>query len=344
MSATRGFAGIVPTESGGSGGGGGAVDSVFGRTGTVSAANGDYDSYYVSLSAAQTIVAVHTFDPAVAGAPFLLGANATGQLVTGLNADKLDGSDASAFAAASHNHAASAITSGTLALARGGVNADLSATGPGYLKQASSGASITVAYPAESEVTFTDITTGNASTSKHGYLPKLPNDATKFLDGTGAWSTLPNAGASDITFSENVGAYLDESLSADGKWTGLVIAGTAGATLAFGEVCYLAVADSRWELADSDAASTSGDVQLGICVLAAASDGSATKMLLFGTIRADAKFPTLTIGAPVHLSGTAGAVQVAAPTTTDSVTRRLGFALTADSFMFNPSPDYYTHT
>lgn len=67
-------------------------------------------------------------------------------------------------------------------------------------------------------------------------------------------------------------------------------------------------------------------------------------MLLFGTIRADAKFPTLTIGAPVHLSGTAGAVQVAAPTTTDSVTRRLGFALTADSFMFNPSPDYYTHT
>lgn len=190
MSATRGFAGIVPTESGGSGGGGGAVDSVFGRTGTVSAANGDYDSYYVSLSAAQTVVAVHTFNPAVAGAPFLLGANATGQLVTGLNADKLDGSDASAFAAASHNHAASAITSGTLALARGGVNADLSATGPGYLKQASSGASITVAYPAESEVTFTDITTGNASTTKHGYLPKLPNDATKFLDGTGAWDTI----------------------------------------------------------------------------------------------------------------------------------------------------------
>lgn len=42
--------------------------------------------------------------------------------------------------------------------------------------------------PAESSVTFTDITTGNASTTKHGYVPKLPNDATQYYDGTGAFS------------------------------------------------------------------------------------------------------------------------------------------------------------
>lgn len=35
----------------------------------------------------------------------------------------------------------------------------------------------------------TDITTNNVSTSKHGLTPKLPNDNTKFLDGTGAYST-----------------------------------------------------------------------------------------------------------------------------------------------------------
>lgn len=34
-----------------------------------------------------------------------------------------------------------------------------------------------------------DNTTQNVSTTKHGYAPKAPNDATKFLDGTGAWST-----------------------------------------------------------------------------------------------------------------------------------------------------------
>jgi len=147
-----------------------------------------------------------------------------------------------------------------------------------------------------------------------------------------------------LDLGENASVGLDESLSADGKYTGITIEGTAGTALAFGDVVYLAVADSRWELLDADAASTSGDVLPGICVLAAAGDGSATRILLYGTIRADAAFPTLTVGAPVYASTTAGDVQVAQPSGTDDVIRVLGFALTADSFMFNPSPDYITHT
>jgi hypothetical protein len=34
----------------------------------------------------------------------------------------------------------------------------------------------------------TDVTTLNVSTTAHGLTPKLPNDATKYLDGTGAYS------------------------------------------------------------------------------------------------------------------------------------------------------------
>jgi len=52
---------------------------------------------------------------------------------SGLDADLLDGQHASAFADASHNHAASDITSGTLAHERGGLEADVSAYG-GLLK------------------------------------------------------------------------------------------------------------------------------------------------------------------------------------------------------------------
>lgn len=48
--------------------------------------------------------------------------------------------------------------------------------------------------PAESAVTFTDITTNNASTSKHGYLKKLSNSATEYMDGTGNWSTPSGGG------------------------------------------------------------------------------------------------------------------------------------------------------
>ena len=44
-----------------------------------------------------------------------------------------------------HNHAATEITSGTLALSRGGTGTDLSATGPGFLKQAGVGSAVTVA-------------------------------------------------------------------------------------------------------------------------------------------------------------------------------------------------------
>lgn len=144
--------------------------------------------------------------------------------------------------------------------------------------------------------------------------------------------------------AEGASIDLDPSLSADGTYTGIAITGTAGATLAFGDIIYLAAADSRWELADASAASTSGSVLVGICVLAAAADGSATKILLQGNIRADTAFPALTISAPVYISETAGDVTNTAPTTTDSVTRVLGFALTADSMYFNPSGDYITHT
>lgn len=97
---------------------------------------------------------------------------------------------------------------------------------------------------------------------------------------------------------------LDPVLSADGKWSGITETGTAGATLAFGDLCYFQASDSRWELVDANV-SAGYDKKLGICVLAAASDGSATEMLLIGKIRADTNFPTLTIGSPAYMAETA---------------------------------------
>jgi hypothetical protein len=60
-------------------------------------ATGDVHTQYVHKDTARTITAVHTFNPASPGAPFILGANAASQLVTGLNADKLDGLDEASF-------------------------------------------------------------------------------------------------------------------------------------------------------------------------------------------------------------------------------------------------------
>jgi len=68
----------------------------------------------------------------------------------------------------------------------------------------------------------------------------------------------------NIIFGENTSLDLDPAGSADGKYSGICITGTAGATLAFGDLCYLAVADSRWELTDADAAATAGTPLLGM--------------------------------------------------------------------------------
>ena len=68
--------------------------------GTLLGLGDDDHAQYVHVSAPRTITAQHIFAPSIAQAPFVLGANAQGQLVAGLNADLLDGFSAAAFASA----------------------------------------------------------------------------------------------------------------------------------------------------------------------------------------------------------------------------------------------------
>ena len=147
----------------------------------------------------------------------------------------------------------------------------------------------------------------------------------------------------ELNLGENAGLVIDAALSADGKYSGIVEAGTAGAALAFGDLCYFQASDSRWELVDANL-SAGYDKKLGICVLAASADGDATKMLLYGKVRADTAFPTFTIAAPVYMSETAGDVVVTQPTTADVAIRKIGFGNTADELFFCPDSIYVTHT
>ena len=140
---------------------------------------------------------------------------------------------------------------------------------------------------------------------------------------------------------ENNAIMLEPTLSADGKYSGIVETGIAGVTLAFGDLCYFAVADSRWELADATVVATSKG-RLGICVLAATGDAEATTMLTYGKIRADTAFSALTtVGAPVFVSETPGDVTSTIPTkATDVVVRIIGEAVTGNVLFFKPDGAY----
>jgi hypothetical protein len=196
--------------------------------------------------------------------------------------------------------------------------------------------------PAGTSGTSGSGTSGSSGSSGTSGAPGAAGSSGTSGSGTsGTSGTLVSPMTTEVDLGENAGFVLDAALSATGKYSGISEAGTAGATLAFGDLCYLQTSDSRWELVDANVTAGYAN-KLGICILAAAADGSATKMLLWGKVRSSA-FPTLTIGAPVYISETAGDVVVAQPTTADACIRIVGFGNTADELFFCPSPDYVTH-
>ena len=95
------------------------------HSGLANLSNDDH-TQYVHNTIARTISAVHTFNPSATGAAFSLGTKSTGQLITGLNADLLDGYHASALFSSGPTGAIGAI--GTT-----GPQGNLGPTGPAII-------------------------------------------------------------------------------------------------------------------------------------------------------------------------------------------------------------------
>src|SRR6185503_12648476 len=75
-----------------------------------------------------------------------------------------------------------------------------SAVSTNFLTAISDAGVVSAAQPTDADLSLSAITTNDVSTTKHGFAPTLPNDATKYLDGTGAY-TVP-AGSSGLVLLE----------------------------------------------------------------------------------------------------------------------------------------------
>lgn len=177
----------------------------------------------------------------------------------------------------------------------------------------------------------------------------LSTAANDLLFGSGSNTYIKKTLAESIAIllgaaiGENVSVILTHP-SVDGKWCGITEAGVAGATLAFGDLVYLQTSDHRWELASANDAAAGCNLKLGICVLAADNDGSATNVLLYGKVRGDTAFPDLTLGAPAYMSTTAGDITATAPSGSTDIIRVVGHGdIDKDTLFFNPSQDWFEH-
>jgi hypothetical protein len=108
----------------------------------------------------------------------------------------------------------------------------------------------------------------------------------------------------------------------------IVVTGTAGTTVAAGDIVYFNTTDQEWGLADIDTPETSTDAPIGIAQGAGTDNNAITNGVLI--LGLDTTQTGMTGGADIHLSSTAG------DTTETASGLVLGRAKDADELYFNP--------
>jgi len=95
----------------------------------------------------------------------------------------------------------------------------------------SSGGSLGFVQVTEAMQILADNTTANVSTTAHGYAPKLPNDATKFLNGIGGYTVPPSGTTSPLTTKGDVWGYSSTDARVPVGTNGQVLTAASGQTL-----------------------------------------------------------------------------------------------------------------
>lgn len=187
---------------------------------------------------------------------------------------------------------------------------------------------------------------GNAGTNAiitHNAAIYIPTQA---ITGTvtnayGARITAPSGATNNFAASLTGTTAFDGEMRIDGTPTTDDTANgpttdtfNAGATIAQWQLVYMG-SGGEWLEADASAASTSGPVMLALAA-AAGTDNNSMKVVLPGGFARNDGW-NWTVGAALYVSETTGAITETAPSTSGSIVRVIGYAMTADIVYFMPS-------
>lgn len=140
----------------------------------------------------------------------------------------------------------------------------------------------------------------------------------------------------DHTFNDNIiigslASVLIGSLSNGNVPAIMAEEGEIGEDVDAGQILYFETSDSLWYITNNNDILKSGDVKLSLATVTGSANDT-IKLMLIGKARFDADY-SFAVGAPIYLSS-AGLPSDTVPTS--GVVRCIGYAETADSFIFKP--------
>ena len=147
---------------------------------------------------------------------------------------------------------------------------------------------------------------------------------------------LPDAAGTMAMTSDCAQRVLTVAPANNHDYSGDIGTFTAGETLSQSNLVYFKSDGKVWK-ANSGAIATMLVMGFAVAGITSAATGT---ILLRGIVRDDSWSWTIGSNAVIYASGTSGALTQTVPSTTDSVVQVVGFALSATSIYFNPSPNY----
>jgi hypothetical protein len=162
-------------------------------------------------------------------------------------------------------------------------------------------------------------------------LPTSNGNTSEFLQTDGA-GVLSFANTSDFG---TLDATPDTDHTANGPQTNTVAAGYTSVLM---DLVYLGTG-GKW--LEAQATATARSINLLGIALEVKNDTEAMNVALPGSFVVDASW-SFSVGVPLYISGTLGAITTTKPTGSGNVVRTVGYSLSATTIFFDPSSDYVT--